>query len=56
MTAEVIAHMRGRVKQLQYLASHVNDGQTVQVLRQMCDEIEADIRKLEAQGQSPFKP
>jgi hypothetical protein len=52
MSDELIAHIRSRIDRCRYLASMINDERTAQILRQMADEGEADVRRLEAQGPS----
>jgi hypothetical protein len=51
MNEQVIAKMRARVEQCRRLARTTNDAHVAHVLRQMADEGEADIAKLEAQQQ-----
>jgi hypothetical protein len=48
MDAQLIAHMRARVKRCRELAKMINDPQAIAVLNKMADEGEADIAKLEA--------
>lgn len=52
MSEEVIAKMRARVEQCRRLARTTNDARTAEILRQMADEVEADIAKLEAEQQN----
>ena len=49
MSAELIEKMRARVAQCRRLADMINDEYASRVLRQMADEGEADMRKLEAE-------
>jgi hypothetical protein len=51
MNEQAIAKMRARVEQCRRLARTTNDAHVAEVLRQMADEGEADIAKLEAQQQ-----
>ena len=52
MDDEVITKMRARVEQCRRLARTTNDVHVAQVLRQMADEGEADIAKLEMEQQN----
>lgn len=52
MNDEVITKMRARVEQCRRLARTTNDAHVAQVLRQMADEGEADIAKLEMEQQN----
>jgi hypothetical protein len=47
MSKETIANMRSRVERCRRLAKSINDIRTAAILRQMADEIEADIAMLE---------
>lgn len=47
--AEIIRKMRGRVEQCRRLAASTLDEQTAQVLRQIAEEGEADIKRLLAE-------
>ena len=49
MSAELIEKMRARVAQCRRLADMINDEYASRVLRQMADEGEADMRKLQAE-------
>ena len=49
MSEEVIAKMRARVEQCRRLARATNDTHVADILRQMADEGEADIAKLESE-------
>jgi hypothetical protein len=49
MSAELIAKMRGRIEQCRRLAKMINDPQASQVLLQMAEEGEADLRKFQAE-------
>lgn len=46
-TAELLAKMRGRVEQCRRLAKMTTDSRTAAILRQMADEGETDIKRLE---------
>lgn len=48
MSAELIAKMRGRIDQCRRLAKSTTDARAAEILRQMADEGEADLRKLQA--------
>jgi hypothetical protein len=48
--AELIKNMRARVEQCRRLAKGVSDERTIVALRNMAAEIEADIKRLEAEG------
>lgn len=45
--AELIAKMRGRIDQCRRLAKSTTDQRTAQVLLQMAEEGERDVKKLE---------
>jgi hypothetical protein len=45
---ELIAHMRGRIETCRRLAASTTDERTALTLGQMADEVEADVRRLEA--------
>ena len=47
MSEEVIAKMRARVEQCRRLAGTTNDTRVAEILRQMAEEGEADIAKLQ---------
>ena len=49
MHDEIIANIRSRVQRCRYLAGMINDPKAAEVLRQMAEEGEADIRRLEAE-------
>ena len=49
MNDDVIANMQGRLDQCRRLAKSTHDEGASRILRQMADEIEADIRRLEAE-------
>ena len=49
MSKDLIEKMRARVAQCRRLADLINDDYASRVLRQMADEGEADMRKLEAE-------
>ena len=51
MSEAVIAEMRARVEQCRRLARTTNDAHVAEVLRQMADEVETDIAKLESEQQ-----
>jgi hypothetical protein len=47
LMSDVIANIRARVAQCRRLANMITDEQAAATLRQMADEGEADIRRLE---------
>ncbi len=49
MHENLIEKMRARVAQCRRLASHTTDESTARILRDMADEGEADLRRLEAE-------
>jgi len=49
MSAELVMKMRGRVEQCRRLARSVNDSRATEALLAMAVEIEADLKKLEAE-------
>ena len=49
MSEEVIAKMRARVEQCRRLARTTNDRRVADILRQMADEGQTDIAKLESE-------
>jgi hypothetical protein len=49
MDDTVIAKMRARVAQCRQLANSISDPRAAKILRQMADEGEADIKRLEAE-------
>lgn len=48
MDLQTIANMRSRVARCRQLADSTTDPRTADILRQMADEGEADIRRIEA--------
>jgi hypothetical protein len=50
MDEELIAHMRARVRQLQKVIQLAHDPRMIEVLQQVIDSGEADIKRLEAEG------
>lgn len=52
MPEDLIAHMRSRVEQCRRLAEMITDERAVAILKQMAEDGEADLRRLEA-GQAP---
>ncbi len=54
MNDQVIAHMRARVDQIRKVLALAHDPRMIEILQQVIDSGEADIRKLEAEcGQAP---
>ena len=53
MSAELANKMRGRIEQCRRLAKSTTDARAAQILRQMADEGEADLRRLEAEMADP---
>jgi hypothetical protein len=54
---DVIANIRARVVQCRRLAALITDEQAAQILRQMADEGERDLKRLEAEQQErPRQP
>ena len=49
MSDDVIANMQGRLEQCRRLAKSTHDEGAARILSQMADEVEADIRRLEAE-------
>jgi chemotaxis regulatin CheY-phosphate phosphatase CheZ len=49
MHEEVIARMRGRIRQMRRIIGLAHDREMIAMLSQMIEEIEADIRRLEAE-------
>ena len=49
MGDDPIENMRGRVQQCRRLAGSINDQVTAEILLKMAEDIEADIRRLEAE-------
>lgn len=49
MDQETINKMRARVEMCRRLAKHTHDHQTAQVLREMADEGETDVQRLQAE-------
>lgn len=50
MSEETIQHMRERIERCRRLAKATTDERTAEALLQIADEIEADVRQLEARG------
>ena len=50
MDQKIIANMRARVDMCRRLAETTHDERTAKILRQMADEGDADIRRLEAEA------
>lgn len=50
MDQKTIANMRSRVAKCRQLADSTTDARVASILRQMADEGEADIRRIEAEG------
>jgi hypothetical protein len=46
---DVIANIRARVEQCRRLADLITNRETAELLRQMADDGEADVRRLEAE-------
>jgi hypothetical protein len=46
---DLISHMRARVEQCRRLAEMITDERAAAILKQMAEEGEADLRRLEAQ-------
>lgn len=49
MSVDPIERMRERVAQCRRLATQITDPRTITILRQMADEGEADIKRLEGE-------
>lgn len=49
MNDKKIANMRARIERCRRLASHIIDERTAKILRDMADEGEADLRRLESE-------
>jgi hypothetical protein len=49
MSDDVIAHMRARIDQCRRLAKYVNDPRTTETLLKMAQDVEADIKRLQAE-------
>ena len=47
MNDEVIAHMRGRIQRLRKVIGLAHDPRMIEILEQMIEEAERDIRTLE---------
>jgi predicted nucleic acid-binding Zn-ribbon protein len=47
MHEEVIAHMRGRIQRMRKVISLAHDPRMIEMLEQMIEEAEGDIRRLE---------
>ena len=50
MSEQTIKHMRDRIQRCRRLAKSTTDERTATALRQMADEIEADVKQLESRG------
>ena len=50
MDEKALANMRARVAQCRRLANSITDARAAAILRQMADEGDADIARLEAQA------
>lgn len=48
MASDLISRMHGRVKQLRKVKSLAHDPRMIEVVQGVIDEIEADIKRLEA--------
>ena len=55
MENDIVANMRARVAKCRSLAASTTDQRTAAILRQMADEGEADIRRLEAEAASDLE-
>lgn len=55
MNDDIIANIRSRVERCRYLAGMINDQKAAEVLRQMAEEGDADIRRLEAERETQLK-
>jgi hypothetical protein len=53
MDEEVIAHMRARVLQVRRIIALAHDPRMIEMLEKIVEETEADIKRLEAQGDGP---
>ena len=53
MDEQTIANMRTRIERCRRLASQTSDEQTAKILRDMADEGEEDLRRLEAGRAAP---
>ena len=51
MPDDVIANIRARAAQCRRLAQLITDEQAAAILRQMAEDAEADIRRLEGRGE-----
>ena len=49
MNEDVHSNIRARVERFRYLATMINDEKVAAILRQMAEEGEADLRRLEAE-------
>lgn len=56
MATDPIMNMRARVAQCRRLAEHITDARTAQILCQMADEGEADIKRLEQERSCMLPP
>ena len=52
MDEEVIEHIRSRIERCRRLAALITDKQAIEILLQLADEGEADLRQLEAQAKN----
>ena len=50
MGEAIIENMRARIAQCRRLANATNDMPAITVLRKMADDIEADVKRLEAEA------
>lgn len=55
MDEDVIEHIRSRVERCRRLAALITDKQAIEILMQLANEGEADLRQLEAQGKDADK-
>ncbi|HEV2596667.1 MAG TPA: hypothetical protein VGU01_15865 [Sphingomicrobium sp.] len=53
MNEDVLSNIRARVERFRYLATMINDDKVAAILRQMAEEGEADLRRLEAEQSRP---
>jgi hypothetical protein len=53
MAGDVIPNMKARAEQCRRLARSTHDERAFKILRDMADEIEADIKRLEAPKPGP---
>ena len=52
MSLDVIENMRGRAAYCRLIADGISDARTAKILRDMADEIEADVQRLEVEAGS----